>query len=304
MENDIFKQPVTLKSVLTSMLNAFVIFDSVFDESGTFVSYRFVFINDAYERITGVKNDDVKGKTVHEVWPETEDSWIQKYGHVAVTGETLVFENYHDPTKKLYHCRVFRPWDTKDRFCVIFDDITEQKRAEAELKKIEWLLEKEQKNDEKSTAAPYAPSYGDVTKLNTERTILDSIDGDIMRHLADDLMDLLGTSLAVYEKNGDYAFGLFQSGWCQIMDAASRRLCGTDDNKAALAGGKWLCHENCWNDSAKAAIETGRTTDIDCVGGIKLFAEPIFAGDDIVGSVNIGYGDPPLDAVLLKKLAK
>ncbi len=119
--------------LLKTMFNAFVLFDSVFDESGKFVSYRFVFINDAYEKITGVKNEDVKGKTVHEVWPGTEQSWVDKYGHVAITGETLEFDNYHDPTKKLYHCIVYRPWDYQERFCVIFDDITENKLAEKEI---------------------------------------------------------------------------------------------------------------------------------------------------------------------------
>jgi PAS domain S-box-containing protein len=129
-----------MQSILKSMLNAFVIFDSVYDENGTFISYRFVYINDAYEHITGVKNDEVKGKTVHEVWPGTEDSWVEKYGHVATTGETLVFDNYHEPTKKLYHCRVYRPWESNERFCVIFDDITEQRKAEIELEEKEQQL--------------------------------------------------------------------------------------------------------------------------------------------------------------------
>ena len=114
-------------------MNAFVLFESVFDENGKFVSYRFVFINEAYERITGVKNKEVQGKTVHEVWPETEPDWIKKYGEVAVTGVPQTFEMYHHPTKKLYHCNVYRPWDNPDRFCVIFDDITERKQIEAEL---------------------------------------------------------------------------------------------------------------------------------------------------------------------------
>ena len=123
-----------MEAIFKSMLNAFVVFDSVFDENGKFISYRFVFINDAYEQITDVKNNEVKGKTVHEVWPGTENSWIEKYGHVATTGETLVFDNYHEPTKKLYHCRVFRPWESNKRFCVIFDDVTQIRKSEQQLK--------------------------------------------------------------------------------------------------------------------------------------------------------------------------
>jgi len=122
---DIQNKTTELTWLLNGMLNAFVIFDPVLDKKGSFVSYRFVYINKAYEEITGVQNNAVRGKTIHEVWPGTEESWVEKYGHVSLTGETLVFNNYHEPTQKLYHCRVFRPWKHSQRFCVVFDDITE-----------------------------------------------------------------------------------------------------------------------------------------------------------------------------------
>ncbi|MBN1424073.1 response regulator [Candidatus Fermentibacteria bacterium] len=117
--------------LLKSMMNAFVVCDSVFDADGRFVSYRFRYINDAYERITGVKRNEVYGKTVHEVWPETEESWIENYGAVAVTGVAMTFEMYHAPTAKHYHCHVYRPWDSTARFCVVFDDITARVEASA-----------------------------------------------------------------------------------------------------------------------------------------------------------------------------
>jgi len=123
-----------LKALFKSMINAFVLFESVFDRDGNFVSYRFVYINDAYERITGVKNDEVKGKTVHEVWPNTEASWVKAYGDVATTGVPSSFDMYHEPTGKLYHCNVYRPWSTKDRFCVVFEDITDRRRMEDALR--------------------------------------------------------------------------------------------------------------------------------------------------------------------------
>ncbi len=163
-----------------------------------------------------------------------------------------------------------------------------------------WLWNKSKIETETS----YVPFYGDVTDLNTERTILDCVEKETMKSIVSDLMDLLETSVAVYEKNGDYAFGMFVSGWCQVMDSASRRLCNTEDNKKALTCGKWLCHENCWNDSAKKAIETGKSTDINCIGGIKLYAEPIIVKGEVVGTINIGYGNPPKSEEKLKKLAK
>ncbi len=122
-----------MSSMLKSMINAFVVFESVFDDAGNFISYRFVYINTAYEIITGVKYLEVSGKTVHEVWPETEPEWVKRYGEVAVTGKSQEFELYHSPTKKIYHCNVYRPFQTKEKFCVIFEDITERKKAEEAL---------------------------------------------------------------------------------------------------------------------------------------------------------------------------
>ena len=149
----------------------------------------------------------------------------------------------------------------------------------------------------------YTPPYGDVTALNTCRLIMDAVGKATLKKIGEYAITLLDTSVAIYEANGDYAFGMFSSGWCRVMDGASRELCGTTDNQTALTCGKWLCHENCWNDSAKKAMETGTSTDIHCVGGIHLYCEPIVANQKVVGAINIGYGDPPDHPDKLKALA-
>jgi PAS domain S-box-containing protein len=119
--------------MLRSMMNAFIVCQSVFDENGKFSSYRFEYINDAYEKLAGVKSKAVLGKTVHEVWPDIDASWIENYAHAAVTGEPVAFDVYLKQTDKFCHCHVYRPWKTSERFCMIFDDITELKRAEEAL---------------------------------------------------------------------------------------------------------------------------------------------------------------------------
>ncbi len=44
-----------MKALFKHMTNAFALFESVFDEDGILVSCRFVFMNDAFERIMDVK---------------------------------------------------------------------------------------------------------------------------------------------------------------------------------------------------------------------------------------------------------
>lgn len=125
------------QEIYNAQINGFAIFKSIFNDHGEFVNYEFVDINNAYEWITGVKREEVIGKDIQTVFPGTEQSWIDMYGSVAITGETKTFDMYHGPTKKYYHCNVFRPWSTSDKFCVAFEDITEKINAEKVLRESE-----------------------------------------------------------------------------------------------------------------------------------------------------------------------
>jgi PAS domain S-box-containing protein len=180
-------------------------------------------------------------------------------------------------------------------------DITERVQAEMALRRIEWMLSPQQTYF--ADAQPTQP-YGDLTVFNTQHGILHAVGKKMLHRITREYIDLLGTSSAIYERTGEYAFGIFSSGWCRCLDAASFQLCQTADLPTALASGRWLCHESCWKQASLRAIEQGEPVDVPCEGGIRLYAVPIWAHGEIIGAINFGYGDPPTDRNALRELSE
>jgi PAS domain S-box-containing protein len=82
-------------SLFEGMTEGFAIHEMIFDENGMPCDYRFLDINPAFERLTGLKRDFVLGKTYHEVLPGEGDGWVKKYGKVMRTGEPVYLKITH-----------------------------------------------------------------------------------------------------------------------------------------------------------------------------------------------------------------
>jgi diguanylate cyclase (GGDEF)-like protein/PAS domain S-box-containing protein len=114
-----------------NMTTGFALHEIICDDQGKPIDYRFLEVNPAFETLTGVKTSDLVGKTVLEVLPNTEQYWIDTAGRVALTGESIAYQNYSRELQRTYDTWLFSP--EKYKFAVIFTDITERRKTEQEL---------------------------------------------------------------------------------------------------------------------------------------------------------------------------
>ncbi|MFZ1405522.1 MAG: ATP-binding protein [Anaerolineae bacterium] len=117
--------------LFTQMLEGFALHEIICDDKGNPVDYRFVEANQAFEKLTGLPAREIIGKTIRQVLPDTEQDSIDKYGQVALTGQSIVFERYARELDRHYTMHAYCP--QRGQFAVISEDITERKRQETQI---------------------------------------------------------------------------------------------------------------------------------------------------------------------------
>lgn len=119
------------KRLFENMTSGFALHEIIVNELGKPVDYRLLEGNPAFEKLTGLKAKEMVGKTVLETLPNTEQYWIETYGKVALTGESISYENYAQELDKTFESFAFSP--EKGQFAIIFNDISQRKSTEKSL---------------------------------------------------------------------------------------------------------------------------------------------------------------------------
>ncbi len=134
------------RTLFENMSEGFALHEMIWDEAGRPVDYRFLEVNPAFERLSGLRADQVIGRTARQLLPDLEQSWIERYAEIARTGKALVFEEYAAPLKKWYDVRAFSP--KAGFFAAVFSDVTQRKQWEKEREQL--IQDLQSKNNELS----------------------------------------------------------------------------------------------------------------------------------------------------------
>jgi PAS domain S-box-containing protein len=128
------------RSLFNSMDEGFSVIQMIFDGSNQPQDYRFLEVNTAFEKQTGIQN--APGRRMREIAPHHEKHWFEIYGKVALTGEPIRFENRAEALNRwfdVYAYRVGQPEEGK--VAILFNDITKRKEAEQALARANRELE-------------------------------------------------------------------------------------------------------------------------------------------------------------------
>ena len=109
----------------------------VLDGNGKPIDYEFIEVNEVFERLTGLKKENVIGKTVKEITPRIESGkfdWISFYGRVALENTREVFDQYSEPLCQFFNVHAYSP--EKEYFITIFTDITKKIEVNSNLLRI------------------------------------------------------------------------------------------------------------------------------------------------------------------------
>ncbi len=122
-------------SLFKNMLEGMAYCKMEFDADGRPVDFIYLAVNDAFEKLTGLKN--VEGKRITEIMPsisKENPDFLELYGRVATTGQPEKRELLLKPLDLWLYISVYSV--EKENFVAVFENITERRKAEKDYQSI------------------------------------------------------------------------------------------------------------------------------------------------------------------------
>jgi signal transduction histidine kinase len=126
---------VLYHGLFDSMNEGFCIIEMIFDSACKPADYRFLEINAAFEKQTGMH--DAVGKRMRELAPSHEEFWFDTYGEIALSGEPAQFIHEAEALNCYYEVSAYRVGEPEQRrVAIVFNDISVRMRAEEHIRQL------------------------------------------------------------------------------------------------------------------------------------------------------------------------
>jgi PAS domain S-box-containing protein len=121
------------RALFSSINEGFAVIELEFDAQDQAVDYRFLEVNPALERVTGLR--DVVGKTLREVVAQPNLDWVNKYGEVVRSGEPAHITDYSNALGAWYDISVARLGGAGSRqAALLFTDVSARRQHDEALR--------------------------------------------------------------------------------------------------------------------------------------------------------------------------
>jgi len=138
MENKLKKSEREYRNLYNSMNEGLAVHKLIYNQEKVPVDYKILNINPAFEKVLGIKKEEIIGKKATVVYKTEKAPYLDIYARVAETGTPTKFETYFEPMDKYFTISVFSP--SPGVFATVFEDITIEKRVIEELESVQERL--------------------------------------------------------------------------------------------------------------------------------------------------------------------
>jgi len=186
------------RSLFENMIDGYAYCKMLFNKVGRAEDFIYLEINDAFEKVTGLKREKILGQKVSKIFPETiteNPELFEIYGRVAKTNKPERFEVFFKPLNIWFDISVYSP--QKGFFVAIFDDITKRKELEQELQSYNDRLEQ--------VVAQRTAEYAQTNK-RLSKEIMDhrkSEEGLLLRAM---ILDNLSQAVVLTNLSGEFVY--------------------------------------------------------------------------------------------------
>jgi PAS domain S-box-containing protein len=157
------------RTLFENLAEGVALHELVLDEIGSPLDYLVLDVNPAYRRHTGLDLDATRNRLGSQLYGLEPPPYLDEFARVAQGGEPYAFETYYPPLERHFRISVISP--RPGQFATVFEDITERKTREDELR---------QKNEEMERFT-YLVSHDLKSPLVTVKTFLGYLEDDLAK---------------------------------------------------------------------------------------------------------------------------